>query len=322
MPSASSHQQGPPYPPHFSQPGGSPAPIPDVVLSSLFLAFYVGLAIFHQFIYQTNRRRSHNFKISIPLFGFCMARILTQTLRIVWVYKSHNVSLAIAANIFTNAGTLILYVVNLLFAQRIFRARHPVVGWNRPLHFALITCYVLVAPALIMIITLVTLGSYSLNPSIGQDVRKCELAALTYITFFAVLAPALLIAAFAIPKSKKVPMQTFGSGSLTSKVLIAATSSTLCLIIAGYRCGSTWQAPRPLDNPPWWDSKASLYVFLFAMEALVMILFAVTRVDVRFHVPDGSSKRRTYEVPAAADKLTGGPDRDARGAEEEPKEAV
>lgn len=85
------------------------------------------------------------------IFGFCMARISTLVLRIAWSTRHQNQGLAIAASILVNAGILIIYIINLLFAQRILRAENPRLGWNRILHFAYIALYVLLAGALVMV---------------------------------------------------------------------------------------------------------------------------------------------------------------------------
>ena len=69
-----------------------------------------------------------------------------------------------------------------------------------------------------------------------------------------------------------------------------------CTIIAGFKAGVVWSPPRPATDPAWYDSKASFYCFNFMIEILILALYVGSRVDKRFYVPDGSSKRRTYGI--------------------------
>lgn len=95
-----------------------------------------------------------------------MARVLTCVLRIVWATKPHDIQVAIASQIFFNAGILIIYIVNILFAQRILRALHPTVGWHQGLRIVFRIIYVLIGCALVMIITLIVYSFYTLSPTI------------------------------------------------------------------------------------------------------------------------------------------------------------
>lgn len=59
-----------------------------------------------------------------------MARAATLVLRIAWATRQHNVRVARAAQIVVNAGVPMLYVVNLVLAQRILRAIQPHIDWH------------------------------------------------------------------------------------------------------------------------------------------------------------------------------------------------
>lgn len=48
-----------------------------------------------------------------------------------WSKHNDNTRLAIAASIFVSAGVVLLYVINLIYAQRIFRAYHPKIGHSK-----------------------------------------------------------------------------------------------------------------------------------------------------------------------------------------------
>src|SRR5215469_3990550 len=88
----------------------------------------------------------------MPLVGFCMARIVTCIMRIASVAKPSNINLAIAALVFNNAGVIILYIVNLIFAQRLIRAQHPSFGWTRPFSLLFHCLYALIILTISMVI--------------------------------------------------------------------------------------------------------------------------------------------------------------------------
>ena len=54
------------------------------------------------------------------------------SLRIAWANYPRNVSLAITANVFVYVGTIILYMLNWFFVQRVVRSLHPHLGWSTP----------------------------------------------------------------------------------------------------------------------------------------------------------------------------------------------
>lgn len=266
-------------------------------------------------LYQINKRRGHFFFFSALLFAFSMSRVLTCSLRIAWAAKPSNVQIAIAASILVNAGILILYIVNLLFAQRLLRARQPELGWHRTLHYLFLTMYALIIVAIILVISLIVLSFYTLDQNLLQKIRDVELAALTYITIFAATPVLIVIASHVLPKSES--HQRFGSGSMRHKAIILLITTSLSFIIAGFRAGATWQHPRPRTDPAWYDSKACFYCLGFMIEVIVLSIYLGTRIDQRFHVRDGSSKRRKFESAeldeSERDKQSEEPERSGSG---------
>lgn len=253
------------------------------------------------FIFQANRRKGHKFIISGALFGFSMARILTLCLRIGTATHPHNVSLAIAASIFVNAGILIVYVVNLVLALRIVRARQPDLGWNQGVRILARALYILVALSLALLITFVVLSFYTLDESLKSACRYVQLACLTYLCVFTVVPFGILGLTYAMKPASNA--QTFGSGKMRTKGLIILISTCLCVLNSGFKTGANWQTPRPANDPAWYDSKAAFYIFLFVIEIIVLYFFIAMRIDRRFFVPNGSSKRKSFEAPVEEEKL-------------------
>lgn len=132
-------------------------------------------------IFQINRRRDHKFIFSALLFGFCMSRIATFGLRIVWASHPLDVNLAIAASIFVQAGVLLLFIVNLVFAQRIVRSYHPRFGWSKALGLVFKFLYFCVLAMLIMVITAAVYTFFTLDVALKLKLRDITLVAGTFL---------------------------------------------------------------------------------------------------------------------------------------------
>merc|ERR1712093_697827 len=104
-----------PYPLPMANLGGLPMKHIDDPITAVFLFLFVLGAIAHMTILIVNLKRGHKFIISGLLFGFCMARITTCTMRLVFASYARNVHIAIAAQIFVAAGVLLLFIINLIF---------------------------------------------------------------------------------------------------------------------------------------------------------------------------------------------------------------
>ena len=143
-----------PYPLPMANLGGLPMKHIDDPITAVFLFLFVLGAIAHMTILIVNLKRGHKFIISGLLFGFCMARITTCTMRLVFASYARNVHIAIAAQIFVAAGVLLLFIINLIFTQRVIRATHPHWAWSKPFSIILKAYYVsivlmLIAPHLL-----------------------------------------------------------------------------------------------------------------------------------------------------------------------------
>ncbi|KAK1066084.1 39S ribosomal protein L16, mitochondrial [Friedmanniomyces endolithicus] len=171
MASPSSFPEGPPYPSTTATVGGAPTRTLDVPVTAVFLFLYVCLAATNATIFRLNRRKHHKFIISALLGGFCNVRTITCSLRIAWAFNLDNVSLIIAAEILLLAGNLILYIINLVFAQRILRARHPEIGWNPRLGFMLKSLYAVIGCVLFIVISTIVLSYYTLDEPTSSSLR-------------------------------------------------------------------------------------------------------------------------------------------------------
>jgi hypothetical protein len=88
--------------------GGIPTKSVDIPICAVLLACYLGLGATHMTIFRRNRAKGRSFKPSVLCFAFCMARLVTFVMRIVWATKPTNPSVAIASNVFIAAGVILL----------------------------------------------------------------------------------------------------------------------------------------------------------------------------------------------------------------------
>lgn len=224
-----------------------------------------------------------------------MSRIVTCTLRIASILLPQNLNLLIAASIFVAAGVLILYIINFIWAQRILRSLHPTIGWHPAVSVATKLIYVLIACTLAIIITSVVQMYFTLDPHIRSIDRGLQLYGQTYFAFVSTLPLLVLLAAFTIPRTSEP--EAFGKGSLRTKSLILLTSSLSISLAAWYRCGTSWKRPVPRTQPlPDYFEKAAFYVLNFGVEIVTVYMYALARVDRRFHVPDGAKGPGSYVV--------------------------
>jgi cation transporter-like permease len=79
-----------------------------------------------------------------------MARIATFSMRIASTKNPTNPQVAIAAAVLISAGVILLYIINLIFAQRVLRGYHPKFGNSRIVGIAFKAYFASVVAVLIM----------------------------------------------------------------------------------------------------------------------------------------------------------------------------
>ena len=272
--------------------GGIPTVHQDIPVSAVLIFIYLVGAIANQVIYRRNQRKGLRFPMSWAMFGFCMSRVGTHVLRIAWATRPTNARVAIAALIFTNIGVLVVYVVVLLLALRVFRATHPKLGWNRRLGKTFTVSYVLLLGAVLLVIAFTILTFYTLNPTVRSVALWIQRSAILYMLFFNIASLSLLLLSWLLPRAQD--NENFGTGGMGSKLIVLGVAIFFTIFIAGFRTGTAWSAARLASNAAWYDSKAAFYVILFGLEIIIVYLFLLTRFDRRFWVPNGSNKPGDY----------------------------
>lgn len=284
-----------PYRPTTWSLGGRNSKKVDVPITSVFLVLYIIGAVIHMTIFQLNRRKGHKFLFNAVLFGFCMARTTTTILRIASTELPTNINLAIAAAVFVAAATILIFIINLIWAQRVLRSLHPQIGWNPMISLIFKLLYGMIVLTLVISITGVVQQNFTLRPRTRTIDRALLLYGQTFTGVFSLLPIFVTLLALAIPR-RSTP-DSFGTGKMSTKIAILLAGSTIMSIGAWYRCGTSWQTPVPMSKPlPSYFHKACFYVFNFTIEVIVIYLYAFMRVDQRFWIPNGAKGPGSYEA--------------------------
>jgi len=234
-----------------------------------------------------------------------MARTVTNILRIASTSLPSNINLAIAASIFVAAGVLIIFIINLFFAQRILRAMHPRIGWHPAVSIAFKILYGLVACTLAIVITATVQSFFTLRPRTRTIDRGLQLYGSTFLAIVSFLPILIVAVALAIPR-RSAP-EKFSQGRLRTKIVTLLVGTLLVSLGAAFRCGTSWKHPVPLSQPrPKYYSKACFYIFNFTVEIVVVYLYAIIRVDRRFWIPDGAKGPGSYAAGGSLPKYDEG----------------
>ncbi|KAF3035196.1 hypothetical protein E8E12_000989 [Didymella heteroderae] len=291
----------PPFPPTAWALGGAPAKKVDIPAQTIFMVLFMIGAAIHMKIFQKNRARGHKFLFNLFIFFFCVSRILTSILRITLTAQPQNVKLAIAASIFVAAGVLILFIINLVFAMRLVRSLHPRLGWHRAFGIIFKVLFVLIGATIIVVIASTVQSFFTVDPGQRATDRSLQLYGSTFLAIIATLPLPMVVLSLLIPYS---PPDRFGVGRLRTKVIVLLVSTTLLSIGAWYRCGSTWAPPIPRSQPlPGYLGKGPFYIFNFFVEIQTVLMYAIGRVDLRYHVPNGAKGLGSYSSSQQLDDV-------------------
>lgn len=221
-----------------------------------------------------------------------------------WAAYPYNLYVMTAAMVFLNAGVILLFVANLLFAQRIVRAQHPHFGWSKPFSLVLPILLLVVIGTTISLVVGVILEFYSRTPTIAIAVRDIKLCGSTIHAIVAfVPIPIVSTSAFTrrhLSAKTDEPVDLLGEGPMTAKVAIVISSAVFLTLGAAFRSGTTWLPPTlvmigglPVKTP-WYYSRGSFYIFNFGIELLIAWLWLIVRIDKHFIIPNGAKSPYSY----------------------------
>lgn len=125
--------------------------------------------------------------------------------------------------------------------------------------------------------------------------RSLQLYGVTFLAIIATLPIPIVLSSLFIPYS---PPDQFGIGRLRTKAIVLLLSAVFLSLGAWYRCGSSFQPLVPRSQPlPGYLGKAPFYFFNFVVEIQTVLSYAILRVDLRYHIPDGAKGPGSYSAP-------------------------
>ncbi|KAK6352746.1 hypothetical protein TWF696_004749 [Orbilia brochopaga] len=289
--------------------GGIPKKIPDFPASLVLAICFFAIAVTNIIIFRGNLSKGHKFKLSIFMIGFSMSRVVTLSMRCAWSFHPTNENLAIANQVFNAAGVILLYVLNLMFCHRLFRARHPSVehGKRRKIFYGLFAAiYTIIGCTFILVIVPTVWSFLTTNHTLQMKFITIRKVAVTII-FIVSFLPFIIVPITLLTPHRDVETQLglekHYRGGFRMKGFIILFAAFFLAFGAGFRLGVTFSPPRPGTNPAWYHSRAAYYVTYFTFEYIVMLWFTVMRVDERFSVYDKEDRLETLKDSAVRKEM-------------------
>ncbi|TDZ34021.1 hypothetical protein C8035_v000683 [Colletotrichum spinosum] len=270
--------------------GGDPSTNIDVPVTFLFLLLFSAGAYTHIRIYRANAKRGHKFLLSDLMFDFCMVRNVTCIMRIVWAFEKAR-GVILAALIVQFGGAVVIMVVNIFFAQRIIRSIHPNFGWHP--FFGVATLFFIFSVPAVILSNSTSLGVSFFNIE-DQDRVETALnvlkAGVSWIMLLAILPIVAVLFAAVIPGPKP---ERFGTGDTHQKIAVLFIGAIPLIAGHAVRLTSTLN-PEPPGSTSRLLSREVFYTTGFMLEIFVVVFYAVARIDLLFHVPNGSAQPGDY----------------------------
>ncbi|EGX92293.1 hypothetical protein CCM_03664 [Cordyceps militaris CM01] len=274
-------------------PGGVPTAEDDVLITAIFLILFALGAFTHISIFRANSKRGHKFLISDLMFDFCMVRVMTCIFRIVWAFSSPR-GVVLAATIFQNGGTAVIFAVNLFLAQRLVRSMHPAFGW-RPAFSCLSLFLIFSVPAVIVMNIIATAVSFF---SVGKPV---QLQAVEGVLKFGASWNMMLVAmpllwVFLASATAHSSSDGFGVGHLSRKGSLLVFSAITLAVGSVVKLVAISNPASVAAMSPLF-TKSAFYTTGFMLEILTVAAYAHFRIDLTFHIPNGASGPGDYSLP-------------------------
>lgn len=182
-------------------------------------------------------------------------------------------------------------LVNIFFAQRIIRSIHPNFGWH-PFFRVTTLFFIFSVPAVILTnSTAIGVSFFKIEDQERVDTALNVLkAGVSWIMLLAVLPVVAVLFAAVIPGPKP---ERFGTGDTHNKIAVLMIGAILLIAGHSIRLSSTLN-PEPPGSTSKLLSKEVFYTTGFMLEIFVVVFYAVARIDLLFHIPNGSSGPGDY----------------------------
>ncbi|KAM0328088.1 hypothetical protein ACHAQA_005491 [Verticillium albo-atrum] len=292
-------QAHPPYLSPFPVPGLVPNTSTDIPVSAVLLVLYLASIISNILVLRQNKRRSTPFPFSILLIVYSVFRTVALVLRISYAAVQTNTNLAIAANIISNAGVIVIFVLNLLVSPSLMRrffGANGATGWRRKI--STIPFYAAIPFLPIMLLTTVNvtiLTFFTTDTKVRLDCLTAQKVAIVTFAIIAFLpAPFAAVVAALSPAEENNTTANRGSfiartlhpdgspGSLRGNALLMLFGSAVLTIGAAYRAATLLSPRRMPGDPAWYHERPAYYCFNYGLELVVVFAYLVFRFDQRF----------------------------------------
>jgi hypothetical protein len=229
-----------------------------------------------------------------------MTRIIASILRMAWAGSPRHITLGIAAEVFVYTGILIPIICNLYWTVRFVRAQHPSFGWSRLFSLWLPLWLVVCGIATFCLLVGIPAQFYVVDPNYQRAARQLQLFGAALFAASTILPiPILSISAVAKthPSLTERPTDHFGQSTLTHKFVLIMISSILLSFGAVFRAATSLIDPPSIETPTlWYFSRASFYIFNFALDFLLITFWLIVRPDEHLLIPDHVSGPMSYGV--------------------------
>lgn len=173
---------------------------------------------------------------------------------------------------------------------------HPAFGWTPFFRFFTIALAFSVPANIILNIASLSALLFSYDDANRASVATSFLRFGALYNMFLVIYPLLVL--FAASWFPGPRIERFGAGPLRVKLAILVAVPTLLAVGAAIRLAYDFNPVGPgTEEDHVLYRKSTFYTTQFTIEILVVALLAVTRVDLRFHVPDGAAGPGDYSAP-------------------------
>lgn len=170
---------------------------------------------------------------------------------------------------------------------------HPKIGWSPP--FTVFTLFLIWSVPSVIVLNIISLSVSFF--SVGNEAQLAATEqALTFGSswnvMLSIMPLVMLLVAGLIPMTKKP--EPFGSGRLPGKAALLAYASSTLGVGAAIRAAALLNPAMMGDMTSILFGKAVFYTTGFMLEIFVVAIYAVARIDLLFHIPNGSSRPGDY----------------------------
>ena len=175
-----------------------------------------------------------------------------------------------------------VFAVNLVLAQRVVRAMHPSFGWG--LGFTIFSQFLIFSiPAVIaMNAVSVSVNFFSVDLVQREVTEELLMFGSSWNLMLAAMPLVWVFFATAIPGPR---VENFGVGEFRSKTSLLVFGAITMSVGAGVRLAISLNGPNstsPLSG------KIVFYMTGFLLEIMTVAAYAYFRLDLSFHIPNGS----------------------------------